>query len=739
MPLPRLRHLGLAGAVLTGLVAGSAVVPTASADPGVRRGGPVAQVLRAPARSTVTAPRLLRATRTPAATRPPVSTWQVTYCGFESNPQAKQAFQASVDTWAGLIDTPNDSVPVRVKATFKDLGDPDVLGQAGPTDFVVLDPQSNGVRTSYPVALANALRGRDSTPSSAISCTGGATSSDGSDITAEFNNRAGKVYYGTDGQLPDASYVDFQTVVLHELGHGLGFLGSMDVDIEKRGRWGATTGVPDIYDRFTVRSSGSVQRKPLLSYVNGSTALGEALTSGAVYWDGPLGKAAYNGRPPRLYAPSQFLPASSYSHVSDVDFPAGDPNSLMTPFVENNEVIREPGPVVLGMFADMGYRTPQPAGQRFEAVDPARLLDTRSGVGGPIGPLTDDTFFDLRVTGGTVPVDATAVALSVTATGTDAAEATLFPTPRAGTARPVAPNVRASAGGTRTTMLTVPVGADGSVRVHARIGSPQLVVDVLGWYGPSATSAFRGADPIRIADTRDGTGGIQAGRLEAGRTLDVKVTGAVPATADAVVLTLTALNATAQTGVRLVPRPATPTAPSPLTTSGSVAPGAVTTSAVVTRVGSDGSVRVSVDEGAADVVLHVTGWYDDGADGLFHVLGTDRALEGRIGSKRASSRPSSRDVAVTGVSGVPVTGAAAVLTVLSAASTTATELSLYPARTDGARSSLPTLDLRPGETAATSSTVRVGRTDGSGRGLVRISNVRGVAQTALDLTGWFGP
>ncbi|MCA1712950.1 MAG: hypothetical protein LC789_15455 [Actinobacteria bacterium] len=736
MRLPRLRQLGLAGAVLTALLAGSAAVPAADASSTVLRGHPVAQVLRAPAAPTVTGPRQARATRTPAATRPAVSTWQVTYCGFESNPQAKQAFQAAVDTWAGLIDTPNDSVPIQVKATFKNLGDPNILGQAGPTDFVVLDPQNNGVRTSYPVALANALRGRDSTPSSGIAC-GDATTSDGSDITAEFNSGAQQVYYGTDGQLPDASYVDFETIVLHELGHGLGFLGSMDVDSSGRGSYGAGTPYPDIYDRFTVRSAGSIQRKPLLSYPNTSTALGEALTSGAVYWDGALGKAAYNGRPPRLYAPSQFLRASSFSHLSDVDFPAGDPNSLMTPFVENNEVIHEPGPVVLGMFADMGYRTPQPGGQRYEAVDPFRLLDTRGGA-----PLGSDTFFDLRVTGGSVPAAATAVVLDVTATGgSSASETTVFPTPRAGSARPVAPNVRAEAGATRTTLLTVPVGTDGMVRIYTRVGSPQLVLDVLGWYGPGGTSAYRGTGPLRVADTRDGTGGVQVGRLDASRSVDVQVTGGstgVPATADAVVVTVTALNATTASGVRVVPRPSS-TAAAPLTTSLSVTPGEVATSSVITKVSSDGYVRVTVDQGATDVVLRLTGWYDDAADGLFHVLGTDRVLAGLVGSKQATNRTTSRDVAVTGVSGVPVNGVAAVLAVLSVTASGATELSLYPAPTDGRVSRVPTLDLRPRETAATSTTVRVGATDGAGRSLVRLTNARGQVFAALDLMGWFGP
>ena len=123
------------------------------------------------------------------------------------------------------------------------------------------------------------------------------------DIDAEFdpNPLDNDLYFGTDGQ--DNGKYDFETVVLHELGHGLGFLGSMDAGTDGVGTWGGGQPVPTIYDRFTIRSGGTVQGKRLLTYPSGSLGLGTALTSGDVYWDGPHGKAAYNGRSPRLYAP----------------------------------------------------------------------------------------------------------------------------------------------------------------------------------------------------------------------------------------------------------------------------------------------------------------------------------------------------------------------------------------------------------------------------------------------------
>ena len=752
MPVRRVWQLpGLAGMAAAVLLAGltTTVSPAAAADGAATFKRPLIKTMRGPATSTATAPRAVRATPMPAATRPPASTWQVTYCGFEGNPQAKEAFQAAVDTWAGLIDTPNDSVPIRVKATFKDLRDPNILGQAGPTDFVVLDTDGNGTRdTGYPVPLANSLRGQDLTPRNAISCTGTSTTSDGSDITAEFNSNAGKVYYGTDGRLPDSSFVDFRTVVLHELGHGLGFLGSMSVDAQMRGSYGGGTNTPDIYDRFTVRAGGTEEARALLSYPNNSTALGAVLTSGAIYWDGPLGKAAYDGRFPRLYAPSTFEPASSYSHLSDVDFPSGDRNSLMTPFVENNEVIHEPGQLVLGMFADMGYRTPQPPGTRYTPIDPVRVLDTRKGIGGVIGRTADNSFVDVRVVGGStgVPTNATAVVANLTGVGTSGStELRVFPTPRSGTARPLVSNLNLGRGDTRANLVTVPVGENGYVRIYNRAGRPHLLLDVAGWYGPTGASMLQPTDPLRILDTRDGTGGVPVQRVSAGQPIDLKVTGgdrSVPDTATAVILTVTATNATSETDVRVFPRPADDSAASPEVSALNLRPAQVVPNLVIVKVGRDGFVRLQVSAGSADLIADLSGWYDNAGGGaLFHVLAPERLLDTRLTSRPKLGPGGVVDVPVTARAGVPVVGATAVvLNVTGVGATRSTDVRVYPTPDDG--TSLPevsNLNLQPGQTAADLAVVRIGSPDLAGRGQVRLRNEAGEVGLLTDIAGWFGP
>ena len=749
MPVPRLRQLGLAGLLALVVPAAlSGAAPAAAAAPSPVYRAPMAKVLRAPVSGTATAPRALRAPAAvrAAATRPAVSNWQVTYCGFDAYPQAKQAFQAAVDTWAGLVDTPNDNVPIRVKATFKDLRDPDVLGQAGPTDFVLLDTDGNGSRdTGFPVALANARTGRDLTPTSSISCSSGSTTSDGSDITAEFNNNAGNVYYGTDGQLPDSTYVDFETIVLHELGHGLGFLGSMTVDSAGRGYYGDGGPYPDIYDRFTVRSGGSTQGKRLLSYTNASVALGDALTSGAVYWDGPLGKAGYGGRPPRLYVPTSFEPASSYSHLSDADFPANDPNALMTPFVENGEVIRDPGPVTLGMFADMGWRTPQLAGTRYTPIDPVRVLDTRDGTGGAFGRLADGASIDVRVTGGAVPSDAAAVVLNVTGVGASSAtDLRVFPAPVSGSARPLVSNLNLAAGDTRANLVTVPVGQNGKVRIYNSAGHPHVVADVEGWYGASAASGYEPTDPVRILDTRDGTGGVPLAPVTGGTPLDLKVTGgprSVPDTATAVILTVTALNATTNSDVRVYPTPADPSAPPPGASNLNVQAGQIVPNLAIVKVGSGGSVRLLSAAGSVDLVADLSGWYDNAPGGaLFHPLAPQRVLDTRTTTQRVVGPGGVIDVPVTSTAGVPAAGATAVaLNITGVDANRSTDIRVYPTPSDGSAPLVSNLNLNPGQTAADLAISRIGDPDFAGRGQVRLRNAAGSVGLVADLAGWFGP
>jgi hypothetical protein len=287
-------------------------------------------VRRGPGAAAMRAQRL---TVVPGSPATPRSVWNVTYTGF--TPQAKAAFQAAVDIWKGIIASP---VTINVSADFGDLG-PGVLGFAGPHAIVPL-PGEPASSPWYPVALANALTGSDLIPPS--------SGESGVDIEASFSSTEPGIYYGTDSN-PPANDIDFESIVLHELGHGLGFTGSATY----QNGVGSFESPPFVYDEFNI--SGTSVGTRFVDKANNSTSLGSAFTSDNAYWDGSEAVAANGGNRPKLYAPSSWSDGSSMAHLDEVTYPQGDPNSLMTPFVDNQEVIHSPGPITVGVMRDLGW------------------------------------------------------------------------------------------------------------------------------------------------------------------------------------------------------------------------------------------------------------------------------------------------------------------------------------------------------------------------------------------------
>ncbi|MEO7132541.1 MAG: CHAP domain-containing protein [Dermatophilaceae bacterium] len=121
-----------------------------------------------------------------------------------------------------------------------------------------------------------------------------------------------------------------------------------------------------------------------------------------------------------------------------------------------------------------------PAASDYTGTTPARLLDTRSGLGGPAGSLPAGRTVTLDVTGrGGVPASGVeAVMLTVTAVdpGRDG-YMVAFPS---GTSRPVASTVNYPASRTVANSTLVKVGADGTVRIYTHAPA-DLVVDVQGY------------------------------------------------------------------------------------------------------------------------------------------------------------------------------------------------------------------------------------------------------------------
>jgi hypothetical protein len=126
-----------------------------------------------------------------------------------------------------------------------------------------------------------------------------------------------------------------------------------------------------------------------------------------------------------------------------------------------------------------------PAGESaFHPLPPARLLDTRTGNGAPIGKLGSSATLLLQVRGrGGVPAGASAVVLNVTVTGpTKSGFLTVFPS---GTSQPTASTINFTAGATVANGATAALGSDGKLALFNFTGQTDVVLDVTGYYSPS--------------------------------------------------------------------------------------------------------------------------------------------------------------------------------------------------------------------------------------------------------------
>jgi hypothetical protein len=245
-------------------------------------------------------------------------------------------FTEAARMWGQLI---NSSQTIVVEASFDPLicaATTGVLGSAGPMYLFRDFPNAPKPGVFYPGALADALSQADQ----------GAKH----DISAQFNSTVNGdpsclggayFYYGFDHKLTGhndgRSYIaDLLGVVLHELGHGLGFVSIVDQN-------GA--GVTDsqnqqvylgVFEQFTYEESLNMYWPELTAAQRVQSATGQLPGgNGALVWNGThvnanlarltAGRSA--GGHLRLYAPAGFDASSSVSHWDS----SASPDLLMEP------------------------------------------------------------------------------------------------------------------------------------------------------------------------------------------------------------------------------------------------------------------------------------------------------------------------------------------------------------------------------------------------------------------------
>ncbi|GGF33978.1 hypothetical protein GCM10011519_04310 [Marmoricola endophyticus] len=146
----------------------------------------------------------------------------------------------------------------------------------------------------------------------------------------------------------------------------------------------------------------------------------------------------------------------------------------------------------------------------YAAVAPARLYDSRTAIG---RPLRSGEVVTVPVAGRSGVPSASnveAVVVNLTVTGpTKRGDLAAFPSSSTGAG---VSSLNFAAGDTRAALATVPVGADGAIKVRPTLltgGTTSVVVDVQGYYASaSATPAtstddYFGIPPTRVVDTRE--------------------------------------------------------------------------------------------------------------------------------------------------------------------------------------------------------------------------------------------
>lgn len=327
MRLVRLRTVGL---VVVPVAALALVAPAASAATpqanGLSRAGSQAVLMAGQGTGASTAVGVDSGTDLRAA---PTAVFQVTYHNF--SPQARASFQRAVNTWSRTI---TSSVPIVVDATYKALPS-GVLGSAGPGSLHAGFSGAPKPGAFYVDALANTLHGSQldaKTP----------------DIVANFSSAFDNWYFGT-GKAPVGTY-DFQSVVTHELGHGLGFIGFGQVSSNGTGSV-RIQDRPSVFDTYVRNGAG----KLLTTFADPSKALGNQITGNSLYFTSPDVAGAVSAGRARLYAPTEYNPGSSYSHLDENTYRQGNPNSLMTPQLNDGETIRVPGVITKAIFSSLGW------------------------------------------------------------------------------------------------------------------------------------------------------------------------------------------------------------------------------------------------------------------------------------------------------------------------------------------------------------------------------------------------
>jgi len=252
------------------------------------------------------------------------ATIQITYeADFPT--AARTAVDFAAEIWESILNT--DQI-IRIEATWNPSS-PGNLASAGPRQVWIGGSLPSGIW--YPDPLADALIDSD--------LNGG-----GFDIGMNFNSSRSDWYFGTDAN-PAINEYDLVTVAIHEILHGLGFVGTASTTGDADSTFIEQNGAPYIWDTFIENNGGT----PILDF-SGQQLL-DNLTGNNLFFDGMNTRMGNENARAKIYAPSSWNGGSSYSHLDEATYP----DELMTPFLSAGDALQNPSLLVESMLRDLGW------------------------------------------------------------------------------------------------------------------------------------------------------------------------------------------------------------------------------------------------------------------------------------------------------------------------------------------------------------------------------------------------
>jgi len=258
---------------------------------------------------------------------------------------AIQAFDYALSILSDAISSP---VPIRISVRWEDLA-PGALAGAGPSEFVTDFPNSTE-SVAFPIALAEKIAGvplnSDLRP----------------DIFISIDNQT-EWHYDFNNPSAIGNKFDFVSIVLHEMIHGLGFVGFATVTDNGAGTGRLKSGgVPAIFDVYL----NSLTKGNLCQNVQDpSVEMKTVLTSNTLTLITPQYKDQTNA--PRIYAPNPYEQGSSTHHLNQFTY-TNTGNSLMTPQASRGEIVHGLG-ISKDILYDLGWSSTYVLHEQLIGID----------------------------------------------------------------------------------------------------------------------------------------------------------------------------------------------------------------------------------------------------------------------------------------------------------------------------------------------------------------------------------